>query len=153
MKDLELYTESFRTKYEAFINGCDSIEEMGLWNKDVLGEMESFYTNDMASVIIRLIASDGKVTQKETEYLNKTFGFDYTFQELKEVYESSRDCLDRSFDENFENGISYMKKINPKLANAYKELLALICKIIIESDGVISDAEVEEVKRLKALCD
>jgi hypothetical protein len=29
----------------------------------------------------------------------------------------------------------------------------LICDIIIESDGVIAESEIEEVKRLKALCE
>ena len=59
----------------------------------------------------------------------------------------------QAFDENFENGITHMRKINSKLADAYKELLSLICDIIIESDGVIADSEVEEVKRLKAMCE
>jgi len=46
-----------------------------------------------------------------------------------------------------------MRKINNKLADAYKELLSLICKIIIESDGVIAEAEVAEVKRLMEMCE
>lgn len=35
----------------------------------------------------------------------------------------------------------------------YKELLSLICEIIIESDGVIAESEIAEVKRLKAMCE
>ena len=46
-----------------------------------------------------------------------------------------------------------MRKINAKLADAYKELLSLICEIIIESDGVIAESEISEVKRLKAMCE
>lgn len=133
--------------------GCDSIEEMGLWDKETLGEMDSFYTNDMVSIIIRLIVSDGDIAQREVDYLNETFGFEYTVEELEEVYEACEDDIGRSFDESFENGITYMRKINSKLADAYKELLALICAIIIESDGFIIEDEIEEIRRLKELCE
>lgn len=154
MNNLEMYTESFKTKYEAFINGCDSIEEIGLWDKEALGEMEAFYSNDLISIIIRIIASDKSIESKEVDYLNKTFGFCYTKEELTEVYNSCyENIVSESFDENFENGITYMRKINSKLADAYKELLYLVCKIIIESDGVIAESEVSEVKRLKAMCE
>ena len=147
-----MYIESFRLKYEAFLIGCDSVEELGLWDKETLGEMESFYANDLTSVIIRLIATDGEVTKKEVEYLNKAFGFTYTLEELAAIYNADEEELGHAFDENFENGITYMRKINAGLADAYKELLALICDIIIESDGVIAASEIAEVKRLKALC-
>lgn len=153
MKDIDISVESFKLKYEDFFIGCDSLEEIGLWNKDTYGEMEAFYMNDLTGVIIRLIATDGKITEKEVDYFNKSFGFDYTLEELVAVYDNSNGSIEASFDENFENGISLMRKINSKLADAYKELLALCCDIIIKSDGIITDAEIEEVKRLKALCE
>ena len=145
--------ESFQMKFESFLIGCDAIEELQQWDKESLGEMDVFYTNDLASVIIRLIATDGRITYKEVDYLNETFGFTYTLDELTEVYNSCKDALDQTFDENFENGITYMRRINAKLADAYKELLVLICQIIMESDGVIAEAEVAEVKRLMAMCE
>ena len=144
--------EMFKMKYEAFLLGCDAIEEMGQWDKDSLGEMDVFYFNDLTSVIIRLIASDGNLAQKEVDYLNETFGFEYTLKELTYVYDSCKDDIGQAFDENFENGITYMRKINTKLADTYKELLALMCEIIIESDGIVKEAETEEIRRLKALC-
>ncbi len=152
MNNVEMYIDSFKMKLESFLIGCDSVEEMGLWDKDTLGEMDVFYSNDLSSVIIRLIASDGKISEKEVQYLNETFGFEYTLDELTDVYDNCKEEIGHSFDEEFENGISYMRKLNDKLADAYKELLALICEIIIESDGVISDVEIEEVKNLKAMC-
>ena len=148
-----MYIDSFKMKHESFLIGCDSIEEMGLWDKEALGEMDVFYSNDLTSVIIRLIATDGKITQKEVDFLNETFDFEYTLDELIDVYNSCKDDIGHAFDENFENGITYMRKINAKLADAYKELLSLICEIIIESDGVIAESEIAEVKRLKAMCD
>ena len=148
-----MYIESFQMKYEAFLTGCDALEEMGQWDVENWGEMEAFYANDMVSVIIRLIATDGKVTEREAAYLNETFGFEYTAGELEDVYENCQEDLGRVFDENFENGISLMRKLNDKLADAYKELLALVCRIIIESDGIIAEAEIAEAKRLQALCE
>ena len=65
MSNLENYTQSFRMKYESFLTGCDAMEELGLWDKENLGEMEGYYVNDMVSVIIRLIATDGRITEKE----------------------------------------------------------------------------------------
>ena len=153
MKNVEMYIDSFKMKHESFLIGCDSIEEMGLWDKDTLGEMDVFYTNDLTSVIIRLIATDGKITQKEVDFLNETFDFEYTLDELIDVYNSCKDDIGHAFDENFENGITHMRKINANLADAYKELLSLICEIIIESDGVIAESEIAEVKRLKAMCE
>lgn len=153
MKNIDMYIDSFKMKHESFIIGCDSIEEMGLWDKETLGEMDAFYSNDLTSVIIRLIATDGKITQKEVDYLNEIFDFEYTVDELIDVYNSCKDDIGHAFDENFENGITYMRKINAKLADVYKELLSLICEIIIESDGVIAESEIAEVKRLKAMCE
>lgn len=153
MKNVEMYIDSFKMKHESFLIGCDSIEEMGLWDKEALGEMDVFYSNDLTSVIIRLIATDGKITQKEVDFLNESFDFEYTLDELIDVYNSCKDDIGHAFDENFENGITYMRKINAKLADAYKELLSLICEIIIESDGVIAESEIAEVKRLKAMCE
>lgn len=147
------YVDSFKMKYESFLTGCDSIEEMGLWDKEANGEMDVFYSNDLASVIIRLIAVDGVIAQKEVDYLNSTFGFDYTLAQLQEVYDNCKEDIGHAFDETFENGITLMRKINAKLADAYKELLSLICTIIMEGDGTVAAAEIEEVRRLKALCE
>jgi ribosomal protein S19E (S16A) len=153
MKNVESYIDGFKVQYEQFIAGCDSLEELGEWDKENLGEMEAYYYHDMASVIIRLIAVDGRITVKETEYLNDTFGFTYTLAELAEMYETCKDdIVSHAFDESFENGITRMRRINGKLADAYKQLLGLICRIIVESDGMIADSEVAEVKRLMAMC-
>ena len=39
--DINALSEDFRNKYERFIIGCDAQEDLALWNKDALGEMES----------------------------------------------------------------------------------------------------------------
>lgn len=150
---MDRYVDMFVAKYESFLTGCDAIEELGLWNKEKLGEMEAFYSNDIVSIIIRLIACDDVISEKEVQYLNETFGFEYTLEELCEVYNSCKDdIVSQSFDENFENGISYMRELNEKLANSYKELLSLICDIIIKSDGIVSESELLELNKLKEMC-
>jgi len=150
MKNIDKLTEQFKSLYERFLIGCDSIEEIGQWNKEELGEMDVFYQNDLVSVILRLIASDGNISEKEVEYLNQNFGFDYSVDELADVYEGCKEEIECSFDENFANGISYMRTINTKLADAYKELLGLICDVIVESDDVVSDDEIKIINQLKA---
>lgn len=151
MKRIDVLTEEFKMKYEGFLIGCDALEELDLWDKEEHGEMDVFYQNDLVSVILRLIAADGKISDIEAEYLNRNFGFEYTAEELSEVYENCQDELAHSFDEQFKNGVTFIRSINEKLADAYKELLELICDIIIASDDVIDPSEVEEAKKLKEL--
>lgn len=151
MKNIDVYSEEFKIKHEQFIIGCDSVEELGLWDKETYGEMDAFYSTDMACIIIRLIASDGRITEKEVDYLNKNFGFDYDISALKELCETSNDAINGSFDEIFENGVKLLCTVNEKLAKAYRELLVLICDIIIASDGVVTSAEIKELNRVRAL--
>lgn len=151
MESIDVLTKGFKTKYESFLIGCDAIEEMGGWDKKTFGEMDVFYENDLLGLILRLIAADGEICGKEVEYVNKNFGFEQTAESLKAAYENCREMLGDSYDEKFKNGVSVMKKINTKLAAAYKELLTTVCDIIIASDGEIAPEEIEEAKRIKAL--
>lgn len=151
MKRIDMLTEEFKTKYERFLIGCDALEDLNLWDKEEHGEMDVFYQNDLVSVILRLIAVDGEISKKEAEYLNKNFGFDYTADELADIYENCEEEISHSFDEQFENGVTYMRSINEKLADVYKELLGIICDIIVESDEVITPEEIEEVLSLKKI--
>lgn len=149
LEKLKYYSESFKFKFEKFLIGCDSIEEMGLWSFEENGKMGAFYTADLISIIIRLIAADGNITQKEVDYLNENFGFEYTTEELTAIYEDCSEAIDAMFDEGAKNGLTLMRSINEKLADAYIDLIVTICDIIIESDGVIDAAEIELAKRIK----
>lgn len=151
MEKLKRLSESFKLKFEKFIIGCDALEEMSLWDKETNGEMEAFYAADMVSVIMRLIAVDGNIAENEVKYINDVFGFSYTVQDLQTIYADCKDAIETVFTDGLANGYTYMKRINEKLADAYKELVLLICDIVIESDGVIAAAEVEMAEKLKAL--
>ncbi len=150
MENLKKYSEEFKFKFEKFLIGCDSIEEMDLWDLDRFGEMDVYYSNDITSVIIRLIAADGEFSAKEVEFLNDMFGFQYDEDELREIYEECSEGIESIFDDGVENGFAVMKSINEKLANTYKELMVLICDIIIAADGEVNNIEIELVKNLKA---
>lgn len=149
MDRLNALAESFKMQYEKFLIGCDSIEETDKWNKEEYGEMDVYYTNYIVSVIMRLIAADGAFSEKETDYLNEFFGFDYSTEELKRVYDDCSDSIENLFDKDLGSEIAMMREINAKLADFYKELLMTACDMIIESDGVIDGAEVELAKQLK----
>ena len=151
MKNIDIYTEEFNLKHEQFIIGCDAIEEAGLWDKEAYGEMEAFYSADMACIIIRLIAADGRITDKEVDYLNENFGFDYDLVTLIHAYESSKEVLGEAFDEFFVKGIELLESINAGMAKAYRALLSLACDIIIASHVVVTSAEIKELERVKSL--
>ena len=104
MDRLNALSESFKTKYERFLIGCDSIEELDQWDKEANGEMDVYYSNDIVSVIIRLIAADGSFSERETDYLNEFFGFDYTTEELKNIYDDCGEAIESLFDEDLGSG-------------------------------------------------
>ena len=102
-------------------------------------------------MILRVIVADGKISEKEVEYLNRNFAFDYTVESLAETYDNCRAAIGESFDVKFKNGVECMKNINVKLAALYSELLGTICDILIASDGEISPDEIQEAQRIKSL--
>lgn len=151
MDRIDMLTNAFKSQYERFLIGCDAIEETGAWDKENLGEMDVFYENDLVGLLLRLIAADGRISEKEAEYVNKNFGFDYSAGQLADIYENCREAIGAPFDEKFKDGVRQMKAINGKLADAYAELLGLACDIVAASDGEIAPEEIEEAKRIKAL--
>lgn len=151
MNNLRSKAENFKVMYEKFLNGCDSIEKMGLWDLEQNGEMDAYYSHDLVSIIVRLIAADGNITYSEVKYLNDMFGFRYTVEELATIYRDNGDAIDAIFDEGARNGLNLMRSINEKIADAYFDLIVAVCDIIIASDGVIASAEIELARKIKAL--
>jgi uncharacterized tellurite resistance protein B-like protein len=151
MDKLQRLSEEFKFEYDKFLTGCDAIEDSGQWDKEALGEMDAYYSADLISVILRLVAADGVFSQKEADYINAIFGFAYSPRALEALYADCGEAIETSFDREVENGYTRMKAINGKLAEAYRELLELVCRIIIESDGVIDRAETALAEKLKAL--
>lgn len=151
MENIDSLTKAFRFQYERFQLGCDAIEETGAWDKEKFGGMGVFYENDLLCMILRVIVADGKISEKEVEYLNRNFAFGHTVESLAEVYDNCRGEIGESFDMKFKRGVECMKSINGKLAALYTELLGTICDILIASDGEISPDEIQEAQRIKSL--
>ena len=151
MKRIDKLTEEFRTKYEQFIIGCDSAEEMYRWDTEKNGEMDVYFENEIICVIVRLIVSDGEIGEKEVEYLNKNFGFRYTAEDIREMYEGSREELTDGFYARLEKDVEDLYGIGEKFAAAFKDLLGLITGIILESDGYATDGELSELTALKSI--
>ena len=137
MEIIDINTSVFKTKYDKFIDLCNSVEKKQQWNKEDFGEMEVFYVTDLMSIIIRLVAVDGNISQKEVEYFN--------------IYNNSIENIDGKFEANFVKGLDLLKKIDEELADLYKELLIMICEIIICSDDVKNPEEIKEFERLKEM--
>ena len=148
MKDLSILTDCFKLKYEKFILGCDSIELDESWNKEANGEMDVFYENEILSVILSLIIADGTISEAEVRYLNDNFGLSYSVEQLKTVYTALGDEIDAFFERYFKAGYQMLQGIHEKLATAYKELFELICQIIVESDGRVSEEEKQVIAGL-----
>lgn len=149
MQGLDKLTEEFKFKYERYLTGCDALEEAGLWDTEELGQMEAYYQNDLMGVILRLIAADGKISDGETEYLNRAFGFTCTTQELRDFYAGCEDSFKRDFAEQLEAGYRLMRGKNEKLAEAYRELLDLACTILMVSDGAAGPEETAVLKKAR----
>ena len=79
--------EQFQTKVEAFLEACESLQDRGLWEEEEYGNVQAYYVNDLVCIIARIIAADGEITERETEFLGEVFGFDYSVEELEEVYD------------------------------------------------------------------
>ena len=150
MEKMKNYAEEFKFKFEHFMTGCDSLEEAHLWDKEALGEMDVYYEGELVSIAIGLITSDGRCSAGEAEFMAEMFGFENTPDELEEIYENCRENLDVMFEKGSENGFTLMKNINEKLAEAYKELVALVCEIVMEADGTAVKAEKALAEKIMA---
>lgn len=149
MENMKKYSEEFAFKLEHFMTGCDSVELTEGWDKEELGEMDVYYTNELVSIAIGLISSDGRCSGGEAQFMKDMFGFECTPDELEMIYENCKDNLKAMFDEGSRNGFTLMQSINEKLAESYKELVGLICDIVMEADGTVVRAELAAAEKIR----
>ena len=152
MSKIQEYADSFKLKYERFLIGCDAVQEEGEWSTKNLGDMGAYYTRELLIMILRTITADGWVAQKEVDYLNEFFGFTYTQAELDKALEGLEDRLHSpSAEKTITDSVKLLQAMNPRLAAAFRELLLLSCTIMSMSDGIVTEEEVAEIERLRAL--
>ncbi|MBR4550493.1 MAG: TerB family tellurite resistance protein [Oscillospiraceae bacterium] len=145
------YESEFALRYEKFRNGCDALEEEGRWPVDELGEMEAYFDNDLACVIIRLIAADGRFFPEEVDSLNRALGFHYSVDTLKAIYADCGERINALFETELDDSLALLNSLEPKLGEAYRQLLILLAKVVTESDGGASDSEKAAAAQLFAL--
>lgn len=152
MKDIDICAESFQMKFDKFLIGCEAVEHATLWDVDTYGEMEDYFAGLLVSIILRTITADGWVSDREVNYLNDLFGFDYESGELEQVYESCAEMLSSDhFDAELTEGIERLRENNVRLAEAFTDLIELVCDIIARSDGFVTDEEKTEISRIRTL--
>ena len=141
MSNAKEYIDDFKANYDRFMIACDSLEEEGKWPLDELGEMDAYFKNDFACVIIKLITADGKIDVNELNFLNDALGFDYKIEELRELYKNDGDRIDHYIETELGKSIAMIREKNEKLADMYKGLFLLLGRIVTESDGAVTDKE------------
>ena len=148
MSNAKEYIDDFKANYEHFMLSCDAVEEEGKWPLDELGEMNAYFMNDFACVIIKLVTADGKIDEEELAFLNDALGFEYKAKELEELYKNDGDRIDAYFETELDDSLAMIKGINEKLAEAYRRLLIMIGKIVTQSDGVVTEEEKAAAQKL-----
>ena len=148
MSNAKEYIDDFKANYEQFMLSCDAIEEEGKWPKDELGEMNAYFMNDFACVIIKLVAADGKIDEEELAFLNDALGFEYKAEELEELYKNDGDRIDAYFETELDDSLAEIRGINEKLAESYKNLLVMVGNIVIQSDNNVTEEEKAAAQKL-----
>ena len=126
MSNAKEYIDDFKANYDQFMMSCDAIEEEGKWPLDELGEMNAYFMNDFACVIIKLVAADGKIDEEELAFLNDALGFEYKAEELEELYKNDGDRIDAYFETELDDSLAVIRGINEKMAESYKNLLVMV---------------------------
>ena len=98
--------------------------------------------------LIRLVTADGKIDEEELAFLNDALGFDYKAEELEELYKNDGDRIDAYFETELDDSLAMIKGINEKLAESFKNLLVMVGKIVVESDGVVTEEEKGAAQKL-----
>ena len=110
MKELDISAESFQLNFDKFLMGCEAVGGATLWDADTYGAMEDYYAELLVSILLRTITADGWVSDREVNYLNQLFGFDYDSGELEQVYDGCADMLgSETFDKDLVDGIQRLR--------------------------------------------
>ena len=148
MSNAKEYIDDFKANYDQFMMSCDAIEEEGKWPLDELGEMNAYFMNDFACVIIKLVAADGKIDEEELAFLNDALGFEYKAEELEELYKNDGDRIDAYFETELDDSLAVIRGINEKMAESYKNLLVMVVNIVIQSDNNVTEEEKAAAQKL-----
>ncbi len=137
-------TRDFKFEWEKFINGFDAVEDMGMWDKDTHGEMESFCENILVSALMHFIASDGVIKPVEVQKLNSAFDFDFDFSEVEDICTNMSSEM-KNYITNPDDLFLVIAKANSKIADEFKALLIDACELVVKSDDFADVSETAEL--------
>ena len=137
----EIALEDFSKNYEDFLAECDKLEESGRWNADELGPASVYFESDVFGAVLQVMSVDGVFERPEAEVLNAMFGTQYTPRQLSEIYHSAKPTLQAYLNEDSDDAITMLGKIDPNMAESYRDLLLEACRIVSLSDGVAEKGE------------
>ena len=149
IETLDTLTRQFRERYDGMTEICAAAEETGRWNRERDGSMEGFAFAALSGAILSLIVSDGNVGERETAYLNSAFGFDYTVDDLLDLFRFSASDLRGNAVQKVRDTVRALDKADPAAGAEFRALLKLACRIISESDDGVAEKEKALISRLE----
>ena len=152
MSQLDMSAETFQIKFEQFLIGCEEIEQGDIWNLEEYGEMQDYYAGLIVSMILRIVTSEGWISDEDIEYLNLLFGFSYDGGELEQVFEGCRDMVTSpEFETDLKKSALLLRQISTERYHEFHELVGLIGEIFANSEGFISESQKNEMLHLQEL--
>ena len=149
MTELEDRSAGFQAKYDGFVHSCDAAEADGRWDRAEYGEMEGYCFSALMGILLSLINADGNIGSRETEFLNRNFGFSYTVDDLIELYGYCGRDIEANSGENAREVMALLRETGGGLAEEFRDLVLLICDIIAESDDGVNEQEADMLRHLR----
>ena len=149
MNKFNEYVNGYKLKLEKLIICCDGLEEDNSWNLEEFGEMDSYLVNELMSVVLPLIAVDGKISEREVEYVNRIFGTEYSLPDLRVICMDVEDVDYKEIDERIRETSELLKVINKELEESYRDMYVALCELIEVSDLNLSVEEEDFLVSLK----
>ncbi len=147
--ELNCLSADFKTRYDAFALGCENADRDGHWNTEENGPIEGYAFSALTGAILSLMVADGNVGERETEYLDRTFGFDYSVDDLLALFRFSARDLRENAVANVKDAAEKIHLADEALAGSFAELLSLACRILSESDDGVQTAESDLIRSLE----
>lgn len=148
MNKLDTYIDGYRLKLEKLIICCDGLEE-DVWDIEEYGEMDSYLINELMSVVLPLVAVDGRVTDGEVEYINRIFGTEYSLPELNVICMDVEGISYDEIDERIRETSTLLKRISTELEESYRDMYVALCELLEVSDYELGNAEEDFLAALK----
>ena len=149
MKENEERAAEFQAKYERFVNACDAAEAEGRWNREEYGDMEGYCFGALMGILLSLINADGNIGEGEAEFLNRSFGFSYTVDDLLALYGDLGREIEGGSAENAAAAMDLLRQSGEDVAEAFRDLALLACDIAGESEDGMLESELEMIRQLR----